>query len=59
MCFKTEAKELALTFDACGGYLGNQYDEELISFLRDEEIHDPVCQRIMDERKSGDIHPVS
>lgn len=34
----TSDKKLALTFDACGGPYGNSFDEELISFLRKEEI---------------------
>ena len=34
----TNEKVMALTFDACGGPLGNKYDEELISFLREENI---------------------
>ncbi|PXW85931.1 peptidoglycan/xylan/chitin deacetylase (PgdA/CDA1 family) [Pseudogracilibacillus auburnensis] len=36
--FQTEEKEIALTFDACGGEYGNGYDEELIHFLRTEKI---------------------
>lgn len=35
---KTDEQQLALTFDACGGNHGNGYDEELISFLRTENI---------------------
>lgn len=35
---KTDEKKLALTFDACGGDYGNGYDEELISFLIEEDI---------------------
>ncbi|WP_236939136.1 polysaccharide deacetylase family protein [Evansella clarkii] len=34
----TEEKVLALTLDACGGPYGSGYDEELIDFLREEEI---------------------
>lgn len=34
----TEDKVIALTFDACGGPYGNGYDQELISFLREEQI---------------------
>ncbi|WP_413375248.1 polysaccharide deacetylase family protein [Alkalihalobacillus sp. 1P02AB] len=34
----TEEQVIALTFDACGGPYGGEYDEELISFLREEEI---------------------
>ncbi|KGA97467.1 polysaccharide deacetylase [Alkalihalobacillus alcalophilus ATCC 27647 = CGMCC 1.3604] len=34
----TEEQVIALTFDACGGPYGSEYDEELISFLREEEI---------------------
>lgn len=36
--FKTDQKEFALTFDACGGDFGNEYDEKLISFLKEEQI---------------------
>jgi peptidoglycan/xylan/chitin deacetylase (PgdA/CDA1 family) len=36
--FLTDKKEMALTFDACGGDLGNGYDEALIEYLREEEI---------------------
>lgn len=36
--FQTTEKELALTFDACGGPLGSEFDEELISFLKKEEV---------------------
>lgn len=36
--FQTDKKEMALTFDACGGDYGNSYDEALISFLTAEEI---------------------
>src|SRR5690625_310875 len=35
---KTDEKEIALTFDACGGDHGNGYDEELIEFLKKEQI---------------------
>ncbi|WP_100403822.1 polysaccharide deacetylase family protein [Bacillus sp. FJAT-42315] len=35
---KTNEKKIALTFDACGGAHGSGYDEELISFLRAEQI---------------------
>lgn len=35
---KTDEKQIALTFDACGGDHGNGYDEELISFLKAEQI---------------------
>ncbi|WP_245712527.1 polysaccharide deacetylase family protein [Anaerobacillus alkalilacustris] len=34
----TMEKVIALTFDACGGAWGSDYDEELINFLVDEEI---------------------
>lgn len=34
----TNEKVIALTFDACGGEFGNGYDEELIDFLRSENI---------------------
>ncbi|ADU31574.1 polysaccharide deacetylase family protein [Evansella cellulosilytica] len=34
----TEDNVIALTFDACGGPTGNGYDEQLISFLREEQI---------------------
>ena len=36
--FVTDEKEIALTFDACGGEFGNGYDETLITFLREEGI---------------------
>lgn len=36
--FETTSQEMALTFDACGGPFGNSYDEELIAFLRTEQI---------------------
>lgn len=35
---QTNEKKLALTFDACGGDYGNGYDEELVSFLKAENI---------------------
>ncbi|WP_203364363.1 polysaccharide deacetylase family protein [Bacillus sp. REN10] len=35
---KTSEKKMALTFDACGGAHGSGYDEELIAFLRAEQI---------------------
>lgn len=35
---KTEKKEMALTFDACGGAHGNDFDDDLIDFLRKEKI---------------------
>ncbi len=35
---KTDNKKIALTFDACGGDYGSGYDEELISFLIEENI---------------------
>ncbi|MGM7636954.1 polysaccharide deacetylase family protein [Bacillus sp. Hm123] len=35
---KTNEKKVSLTFDACGGAHGSGYDEELISFLRAEQI---------------------
>src|SRR5690625_2929022 len=35
---KTDKKKFALTFDACGGDHGNGYDEELIEFLKKEQI---------------------
>lgn len=34
----TEEKIIALTFDACGGPFGEEYDEELIQFLQEESI---------------------
>lgn len=34
----TEEKIIALTFDACGGPYGDQYDEKLVQFLREREI---------------------
>src|SRR5699024_7073493 len=36
--FQTDKREMALTFDACGGPYGSGYDEELISFLKEENI---------------------
>lgn len=36
--FLTDKREMALTFDACGGAYGSGYDEELISFLKEENI---------------------
>lgn len=36
--FKTDQKEMALTFDACGGNYGNDNDTDLISFLKEEKI---------------------
>ncbi|HLS20589.1 MAG TPA: polysaccharide deacetylase family protein [Bacillota bacterium] len=36
--FKTDEKEIALTFDACGGDYGSGYDESLIEFLRAEKV---------------------
>lgn len=36
--FETDDKEMALTFDACGGDYGNGYDKELIAFLQTENI---------------------
>ncbi|ARK28977.1 polysaccharide deacetylase family protein [Halalkalibacter krulwichiae] len=35
---KTDERVIALTFDACGGPYGNGYDEELIQFLKSEQI---------------------
>jgi len=35
---KTDEKKIALTFDACGGDYGNDYDEKLMSFLKEEQI---------------------
>ncbi len=35
---KSNTKTIALTLDACGGKAGQSYDEELISFLIEEEI---------------------
>lgn len=35
---KTEERQIALTFDACGGDYGNGYDEELILFLIEEQV---------------------
>ncbi|GAE28379.1 polysaccharide deacetylase [Halalkalibacter wakoensis JCM 9140] len=34
----TEEKVIALTFDACGGPYGNGYDEELMEFLKTEDV---------------------
>lgn len=36
--FETNRKEIALTFDACGGPYGNGFDERLVNFLREERI---------------------
>jgi len=36
--FKTDKKEIALTFDACGGPNGNGYDKRLINLLIKENI---------------------
>lgn len=36
--FQTNEKKMALTFDACGGPHGNDYDTPLIDFLRSEQI---------------------
>src|SRR5699024_898148 len=36
--FQTDEKEMALTFDACGGDFGNRFDESLITFLKKEKI---------------------
>lgn len=36
--FQTNKQQIALTFDACGGPNGSQYDEELITFLIEEKI---------------------
>lgn len=36
--FQTDNKELALTFDACGGEYGNGYDETLVAFLKAEKV---------------------
>lgn len=36
--FQTGKREIALTFDACGGDYGSGYDEELITFLKAENI---------------------
>jgi len=36
--FQTDEKEIALTFDVCGGHYGNDYDAELIEFLRAEQV---------------------
>lgn len=36
--FQTDDKEIALTFDACGGPYGNEIDHDLIEFLRAEKI---------------------
>ncbi|MFC0557464.1 polysaccharide deacetylase family protein [Halalkalibacter alkalisediminis] len=34
----TDEKVIALTFDACGGPFGNGYDEELMNFLKEEQV---------------------
>ncbi|MGG1685042.1 polysaccharide deacetylase family protein [Pseudalkalibacillus sp. NRS-1564] len=36
--FETSEKEIALTFDACGGPHGNNVDRELIRFLKEEQV---------------------
>src|SRR5690625_2063901 len=36
--FQTDEKEVALTFDACGGDYGNGYDTHLIEFLRTAKV---------------------
>ncbi|WP_242057364.1 polysaccharide deacetylase family protein [Guptibacillus hwajinpoensis] len=36
--FETSEKEIALTFDACGGPHGSNVDRELIRFLQEEQI---------------------
>lgn len=36
--FETSGKEIALTFDACGGPHGSNADRELIRFLQNEQI---------------------
>lgn len=36
--FQTDAKEIALTFDACGGVNGSLVDGKLLDFLRKENI---------------------
>lgn len=36
--FQTDNKEIALTLDACGGEFGSGYDDDLILFLREEQI---------------------
>ncbi|WP_139365640.1 polysaccharide deacetylase family protein [Shouchella patagoniensis] len=50
---KTAKKVLALTFDACGGPFGSNYDYELIEFLNNEEIPSTlfVNARWIDENK--------
>lgn len=36
--FITDQKEIALTFDLCGGKFGSDYDEALVEFLRAAEV---------------------
>src|SRR5690625_4206880 len=36
--FQTDEKEIALTFDACGGDYGSGYDTHLIEFLRTAKV---------------------
>ena len=36
--FRSSKKEIALTFDACGGSHGNDVDEELIAFLKANKL---------------------
>lgn len=35
---KTQDKDIAFTFDACGGKKGSEYDKELIEYLQQEKI---------------------
>lgn len=35
---RTNEKKIALTFDACGGPYGSNYDEKLITFLMNEKV---------------------
>jgi peptidoglycan/xylan/chitin deacetylase (PgdA/CDA1 family) len=36
---KTDKKIIALTFDACGGTQGKQYDRELLEYLKANDVH--------------------
>ncbi|MGC9372478.1 MAG: polysaccharide deacetylase family protein [Thermovirgaceae bacterium] len=36
--FEPDGKQVALTLDACGGPRGSGYDEEIVDFLRENEI---------------------
>jgi len=48
----TDEKILALTFDACGGPNGNDYDQELVDWLRGKNSGHVVYWRFVDRRPS-------